>query len=56
MICPVAFYELRDVQLRQNVPDLQSLLGSADVAMHHPGSLHTNDIDIVFLMLGETSK
>lgn len=48
MICPVAFYGLRDVQLTQNVPDLQRLLSSADVAMHHPGSLHTNDIDIAF--------
>lgn len=53
MLCPVAFHGLRDVQLSQNVPDLQSLLGSADVARHHPGSQHTNDFDIFFSAWGD---
>lgn len=48
MICPVAFHGLRDVQLGQNVPDLQSLFGSVDVVVHHPGFLHTSDIDFFF--------
>lgn len=44
VLCPVDFHLLKEVQLSQNVLDLQSLLGSADMAMHSPGSLYTNDL------------
>lgn len=39
MLCPAAFHMLREVQLSPNMLDLQSLLGSAYVAMHSPYDL-----------------
>ena len=48
MLCPGAFHIVREVQLSQHMLDLQSLLGSADVAMHSPGSLYTNDLNTLF--------
>jgi len=48
MLCPAAFHMLTEVQLSQNMLDLQTLLGSADVAIHSPGSPNTNHLDTLF--------